>query len=104
MEHSQNFHEEEVEDLSESSDDEPAEDYDRISGDDGLSNMDVQVDPITSSQQLQTETGDISITINGGRPKYQWWTTSNRKWNRHWKSIKPNTRQKRMRSEQETSP
>ena len=56
--------EQEVEDLSESSDDEPVEDSDRMSGDDGLSNMDIHVDSITRGEQLQTETeGDISITM-----------------------------------------
>lgn len=104
MEHSQNFHEEEVEDLSESSDNEPAEDYDRISGDDGLSNMDVQVDPITSSQQLQTEKeGDISITmevdpnISDEQPQTENETDIENLSNQ----IQG---KKRMRSEQETSP
>ena len=51
--------EQEVEDLSESSNDEPAEDHD-----DDLSNMDIHVDPITNSEELQAETeGDISTTM-----------------------------------------
>ena len=56
--------EQEVEDLSESSDDQPAEDSDRMPEDDGLSNMDIHRDTITRGEQLQTETeGDISITM-----------------------------------------
>lgn len=96
--------EQEVEDLSESSDDEPAEDSDRMSGDDGLSNMDIHVDTITRDKQLQTETeGDISITmevdpmVSDEQPQKE-----------HQIDIENQSNQmqskKRMQSEQETPP
>ena len=96
--------EQEVEDLSESSDDEPVEDSDRMSGDDGLSNMDIHVDSITRGEQLQTETeGDISITmevdpiVSDEQPQKE-----------HQIDIENQSNQtqskKRMRSEQETPP
>ena len=97
--------EQEVEDLLESSDDEPAEeDSDRTSGDDGLSNMDIHIDPTTSSEQIQTETqGDISITmevdpiVSDEHPQTENQTDTENPLNQM-------QSRKRIRSEQETPP
>ena len=97
--------EQEVEDLLESSDDEPAEeDSDRTSGDDGLSNMDIHIDPTTSSEQIQTETqGDISITmevdpiVSDEHPQTENQTDTGNPLNQM-------QSRKRIRSEQETTP
>ena len=96
--------EQEVQDLLESRDDEPAEDSERMSGDDGLSNMDIQVGPITSSEQIQTETeGDVSITmeVNPIVSDEQLQTENQTKTENPSNQMES---RKRIRSEQETPP
>ena len=69
-----------------------------MSGDDGLSNMDAEVDPITGSEQLQTEKEQgISITMEVDQ------LMSDEQPQTENETDIENQGKKRMRSEQETS-